>query len=121
MNITNQLAGTEEEILEKRMVAQIYIFLPSEYDSIIKVIKYEPREQQTLDNIINTLMEEENSKNKSLLLIMQVAHLHLDQHLQPIHVKIVEDAEVAEVKGVDVVVTKESTIPEVVAIAMVMG
>jgi hypothetical protein len=67
MNIRNQLAGTEEEIPEKRMVAQIYISLPSEYDSLIKVIKYGPREQQTLDNVINTLMEEENSKNNKLV------------------------------------------------------
>jgi hypothetical protein len=52
---------------------------------------------------------------------MLAAHLHPDQHLQPIHVKIVEDAEVVEVEGMDVVVTKELTIPEVVAIAMVMG
>jgi hypothetical protein len=67
MNIRNQLAGTEEEIPEKRMVARIYISLPSEYDSLIKVIKYGPREQQTLDNVINTLMEEENSKNNKLV------------------------------------------------------
>jgi hypothetical protein len=67
MNIRNQLAGTEEEIPEKRMVAQIYISLPSEYDSLIKVIKYRPREQQTLDNVINTPMEEENSKNNKLV------------------------------------------------------
>jgi hypothetical protein len=33
-------------------------------------------------------------------------------------VKVVEDAEVAEVKGVDVVVTEEPTIPEVVPVAM---
>jgi hypothetical protein len=67
MNIRNQLDGTEEEIPEKQMVAQIYISLPSEYDSLIKVIKYGPREPQTLDNVINTSMEEENSKNNKLV------------------------------------------------------
>jgi dynactin complex subunit len=67
MNIRNQLTGTEEEIPEKRIVSQIYISLPSEYDSLIKVIKYGPREQQTLDNVINTLMEEKNSKNNKLV------------------------------------------------------
>jgi hypothetical protein len=67
MNIRNQLAGTEEEIPEKRMVPQIYISLPSEFDSLIKVIKYGPREQQTLDNVLNTQMEEENSKNNKLV------------------------------------------------------
>jgi hypothetical protein len=36
-------------------------------------------------------------------------------------VKIVKDAEVAEVEGVDVVVTEKLTIPEVVAIAMIVG
>jgi hypothetical protein len=61
------------------------------------------------------------AKTISLLLTMLAAHLHLDQHLQPIHVKIVEDAEVAEVEGVDMVVTEELTIPKVVAIAMVVG
>jgi hypothetical protein len=67
MNIRNQLASIEEEIPEKRMVALIYISLPSEYDSLIKVIKYGPHEQQTLDSVINTLMEEENSKNNKLI------------------------------------------------------
>jgi hypothetical protein len=51
MNIKNQLAGREEKIPEKRMVAQIYISLPSEYDSLIQVIKYQPREEQTLDSL----------------------------------------------------------------------
>jgi hypothetical protein len=67
MNIRNQLPGTEEEIPEKRIIAQIYISLPSEYNFLIKVIKCRPWEQQTLDNVINTLMEEENSKNNKLV------------------------------------------------------
>jgi hypothetical protein len=121
MNIRNQLAGTEEEIPEKRIVAQIYISLLYEYDSLIKVIKYGPHEQQTLDDVINTLMERENTKTTSLLLTMLAGYLHPDQNLQPIHVKIVEDAEVPEVEDVDVVVTEKPTIPKVVAIAMVMG
>jgi hypothetical protein len=50
---------------------------------------------------------------------MEAAHLHLDQHLQPIHLKIVDVAKVATVKGVDVVVNKDPTIPKVVAIAIV--
>jgi hypothetical protein len=96
------------------MVAQIYISLPSEYDSLMKVIKYGLCEQQTLDNVINTL-------TISLLLIMLAAHLHPDQHLQPIHVSIVEDTEVTKVEGVDMIVTEELTISEVVAIAIVVG
>jgi hypothetical protein len=38
MNIRNQVASTEEELPERRMVAQLYLSLPSEYDSLIKVI-----------------------------------------------------------------------------------
>jgi hypothetical protein len=37
------------------------------------------------------------------------------------YVKVVKDTEVTEVEGVDVVVTEELTIPQVVAIAMVVG
>jgi hypothetical protein len=118
MNIRNQLAGMDEEIPEKRIVAQIYISLSSEYDPLIKVIKFGPREQQTLDIVINTLMEEENSKIIRSLLTMLAAHLHPDQHLQLIHIIVVEDAEVAEVECEDVVVTKEPTIPKVVRVAI---
>jgi hypothetical protein len=67
MNIRNQLAGTEVEIPETRIVAQISISLPSEYNSLFKVIKYGLREQQTLDNVINTLMKKENCKNNKLV------------------------------------------------------
>jgi hypothetical protein len=51
---------------------------------------------------------------------MLAAHLHPEQHLHPIHLKIVEDTEIAEVKDVDLVVTEKLTIPEVIAIAIVM-
>jgi heme/copper-type cytochrome/quinol oxidase subunit 2 len=51
---------------------------------------------------------------------MLAAHLHRDQHLQPIHIKIVKEAEVMSVEVMDMVVIEEVTIPEVVAIAMVV-
>jgi hypothetical protein len=47
------------------------------------------------------------AKPISLLLIILAAQLYVDQHLQPIHIKIVEDLEIGEVEGVDIVVTEE--------------
>jgi hypothetical protein len=121
MNISHQLASIAEEIPEKKMVVQIYISLPSEYDSLIKDIKYRSHKQQTLINIIKTLMEEENSKNNKLITNNHSSLLISRSALIVYNMKIVEDAEIPEIDRVNMVLTKELIIPEAVAIAIVVG
>jgi hypothetical protein len=72
-------------------------------------------------------MKEENSKKTiRLLLTMLAAYLHPNQylhanpHLQPIYLKIVDDIEVAKVEGMDIIVSKESTISDIVVIATLL-
>jgi hypothetical protein len=66
LNIRNQLAGTEEEISEKRLVSQILMSLPSAYEPTIQMITFAPREQQTLEFVVNTLLETEKGRNNRL-------------------------------------------------------
>jgi hypothetical protein len=49
------------------MVAQIYLSIPSEYDSMMKDITYRPPKFQTVNNIVHHLIEAENNKNNKLV------------------------------------------------------
>jgi hypothetical protein len=64
-----------------RMIAQIYISWSFAYSFLINVIQYILGKYQPLNNVINTLMEEEYSIIISVLLAILVTYLYLDQDL----------------------------------------
>jgi len=66
MESRTQLAGTNEEISDTRLVSHILTTLPASYESIINTITFAPLEQQTLDNVVNTLSEAEKNRNNLL-------------------------------------------------------
>ena len=66
MDIRTQLAGTNEEMSDVRLVSHILTTLPALYESIINTITFAPLEQQTLDNVVNTLSEAGKNRNNLL-------------------------------------------------------
>jgi len=66
MDIRTQLAGTNKEMSDARLVSHILTTLPASYESIINTITFAPLEQQTLDNVVNMLSEAEKNRNNLL-------------------------------------------------------